>query len=52
MSEIKGQMLGMILTLLIFSLVGGILYASFQDSSAELNDKITHETSFVPEDGQ
>lgn len=40
MSEIKGQLLGMMLVLLVFALIGGVLYSSFQRSAEEISSAL------------
>ena len=51
MTEIKGQLLGMLLVLLIFSLVGGVIYASFKSNADDLSSKLNSEMSMVDDDG-
>ena len=40
MSEIKGQLLGLVLVLGIFALVGGILYAVFGKTANRISDQV------------
>lgn len=40
MSEIKGQLLGMVLVLAIFAIVGGVLYGVFKETSTKIGDKV------------
>lgn len=47
MSEIKGQLLGMVLVLAVFALVGGTLYANFASTKNTIADKMTEETSLI-----
>lgn len=47
MSEIKGQMLGLVLVLAVFGLVAGVIYASFQSSANNLSSKIEQENSMM-----
>ncbi|OPZ36028.1 MAG: hypothetical protein BWY98_00560 [Tenericutes bacterium ADurb.BinA155] len=47
MSEIKGQMLGMILVLMVFGLVAGILYASFRQSAQNISSQLANENGLV-----
>ena len=49
MSEIKGQLLGMLMVLILFALVGGVLYNSFKNTVSTVNDKIDSETSLIAE---
>jgi len=45
MSEIKGQMLGMVLVLMIFSVVGAVLYGSFKKEAAKISSQLEDPTS-------
>lgn len=47
MSEIKGQILGMLLVLMVFGLVAGILYASFDKNAKDISARLDSETNFV-----
>ncbi|MCQ2742843.1 MAG: hypothetical protein MJ239_06075 [Bacilli bacterium] len=47
MSEIKGQMLGLVLVLAVFGLIAGVIYASFQNSANSLSSKIEEENSMM-----
>jgi anionic cell wall polymer biosynthesis LytR-Cps2A-Psr (LCP) family protein len=47
MSEIKGQMLGMVLVLMVFGLVAGILYASFKQSAEKISSQLANENGLV-----
>ncbi len=49
MSEIKGQLLGMLMVLVVFALVGGVLYSSFKSSVGTVSSKIEAETSLIAE---
>ncbi len=40
MSEIKGQLLGMVLVLAIFAIVGSVLYAVFNKTAEKIGDKV------------
>jgi len=46
MSEIKGQILGMLLVLMVFGLVAGILYASFEKNANDISSRLNNETNF------
>ena len=43
MSEIKGQILGVLLVLLIFAAVSGILITAFSNASNKISERITNE---------
>lgn len=47
MSEIKGQLLGMLLVLAVFALVGGTLYAHFQKTNTAIENKMNEETVLI-----
>ena len=47
MSEIKGQLLGMLMVLVMFGLFGTVLYASFSGSVDTLSQKLAEETSLL-----
>jgi len=47
MSEIKGQLLGMILVLLLFGAVATAMWAIFDKSTKSISEKVDNETSFV-----
>lgn len=47
MSEIKGQLLGMVMVLLVFALVGGVIYTLFQDGVANLEGHMDTEFDFT-----
>lgn len=47
MSEIKGQLLGMLLVLVLFSTIAGAMYAIFNKSTKNISDRVDQETSFV-----
>ncbi len=47
MSEIKGQLLGMLLVLVLFGAVAGALYGMFSKSTDEISQRVDQETSFV-----
>jgi hypothetical protein len=47
MSEIKGQMLGMVLVLMVFGLVAGILYASFKQNANSISSQLANEGNVV-----
>lgn len=40
MSEIKGQLLGMVLVLAIFGIIGGVLYAVFDKTANRIGEKV------------
>lgn len=41
MSEIKGQLLGMLLVLSVFALVSGILYGTFRKTAQRIDKEVT-----------
>lgn len=47
MSEIKGQLLGMLLVLILFSAVAAAMYGIFNSSTEKIGKKVDEETSFV-----
>ncbi|MCR5348153.1 MAG: hypothetical protein K6E59_00895 [Bacilli bacterium] len=47
MSEIKGQLLGMVLVLVLFSAVAAAMYAMFNRSTENISKRVDEETSFV-----
>lgn len=47
MSEIKGQLLGMILVLVLFGAVAAAMYGMFNRSTEEISKRVDEETSFV-----
>lgn len=47
MSEIKGQLLGMLLVLLLFTAVAGVMWGMFEKSTKNISDRVDQETSFV-----
>ena len=47
MSEIKGQLLGMLLVLVLFSAVAAAMYGIFNRSTDSISSKVDQETSFV-----
>ena len=47
MSEIKGQLLGMLLVLVLFSAVAATMYGIFTRSTKNISDRVDQETSFV-----
>ena len=47
MSEIKGQLLGMLLVLIVFGLVAGVLYTNFTRTKDAITDKMDAETSLL-----
>lgn len=47
MSEIKGQLLGMVLVLVLFSAVAAAMYAIFNKSTSTISQRVDQETSFV-----
>lgn len=47
MSEIKGQLLGMLLVLVLFSAVAAAMYGLFNKSAQDISSRVDHETSFV-----
>lgn len=40
MSEIKGQLLGMLLVLMLFAAVAGVMFAIFQNSSDAIGSRV------------
>ena len=49
MSEIKGQLLGIILTLSIFLAVGGVLASVFTTLANNVESKVSEVASYEPE---
>ena len=47
MSEIKGQLLGILLVMLLFTGVMVTVFASFKDTSTSIANKAALETAFV-----
>jgi Na+-translocating ferredoxin:NAD+ oxidoreductase RnfG subunit len=47
MSEIKGQLLGMILVLALFAAVAGAMIGIFNQSTDKVAERVDQETSFV-----
>ena len=47
MSEIKGQLLTMLLVLIAFAAVGSVMYGAIKSSSTAITDKLVAEASFV-----
>ncbi len=47
MSEIKGQLLGMLLVLVLFSTVAAAMYGMFSKSTKNISDRVDVETSYV-----
>lgn len=47
MSEIKGQILGMLLVLMVFAVVGTAVYAAFKSSAANVSSQIDGENNLV-----
>ena len=50
MSEIKGQMLGLVLVLAIFGLIGTSIYAAFKTSSTNLASEMSNESTLIAKD--
>jgi hypothetical protein len=44
MSEIKGQLLGIVLVVAVFGVVGGVLVTAFTKSANSIASKITEDT--------
>ena len=47
MSELKGQMLGMILVFAIFAVVGGVLLTAFSTSATQIASSMASEGSLI-----
>ena len=47
MSEIKGQLLGMVLVLVLFAAVAAAMYGIFNRSTENISKRVDEETSFV-----
>lgn len=47
MSEIKGQLLTMLLVMIAFAAVATVLYGSIKSSSSMITEKLIDEASFV-----
>ena len=50
MSEIKGQLLGIVLVVAVFGAVGGMLLYAFQSSGKSIAEKVTTIDEVTPED--
>lgn len=48
MSEIKGQLLGIVLVLAIFGAISGALYAAFKTSADNVSTKVSADTKVPP----
>ncbi|MBQ4182775.1 MAG: hypothetical protein VZR76_03740 [Candidatus Enteromonas sp.] len=46
MGEIKGQLLGIILVLTIFALVGGVMVSAFNSSTSTISSRIAAEDNW------
>lgn len=46
MSEIKGQILGVVLVLAIFAVVGGTLYTAFANSAEKVSENVSGDWYF------
>ena len=49
MSEIKGQLLGIVLVVAVFGVVGGVLVTAFSKSADNISNKITKDYEYVEE---
>ena len=47
MSEIKGQLLGLLLVLVLFSAVAAAMYGIFNKSTENISARVEQETSYV-----
>ncbi len=47
MSEIKGQLLGMLMVLVVFSLVGMVLYNNFKSTTEKITEKMNDESVLI-----
>lgn len=47
MSEIKGQLLGMLMVLVVFSMVGMVLYSNFKAASEKIAEKMNEESVLI-----
>lgn len=47
MSEIKGQLLGIVLVVAIFGAIGAVLYTAFKTSATEVANEITQTPDFT-----
>lgn len=52
MSEIKGQLLGIVLVVAVFGVVGGILVTAFQSSAGKIATSVQKEYDGTVEDGK
>lgn len=50
MSEIKGQILGVVLVLAIFGVVGTALYSAFKTSAENVSNSIKDESNLIKKD--
>ena len=48
MSEIKGQLLGMLLVLMLFGAVATAMFAIFRNSTDAVSSRLDSDISFVP----
>ncbi len=48
MSELKGQLLGMLLVMAIFGVVWGVLSVSFQDAATQVGNEVSFEIASNP----
>ena len=48
MSEIKGQLLGIVMVIAVFGAVAGVLYGAFQASAKKISDKVATEDQITP----
>ena len=46
MSEIKGQLLGIVLVVAVFGVVGGVLVTAFSKSASNISNKITKDYEY------
>ena len=52
MGEIKGQLLGIIMVLTIFALVGGVMVSVFKTSSEAISSRVAAENDLLASMGQ
>lgn len=50
MSEIKGQLFGILLVVAVFGVVGATLVSAFQDAANNVKEKITEEVDLTPKE--
>ncbi|HIU44879.1 MAG TPA: hypothetical protein IAC52_01090 [Candidatus Enteromonas pullicola] len=52
MSELKGQLLGILLTLVAFAAVGTVMVSALSSTSDAISEKVSNETSLIASMGE